>query len=689
MTTGKLFDGQNLVGIVANNSPHYISALSELLKANRIAVPLRKRDDHERIAATTLGEIVETEKGAGWFTPDFKRNASDALAQISFTSGTEGAPKGVVLSHRALDDAVERLVQISGIDASAREYIGVPVYHSFGYGRCRVLSAVGAQGYIPSQGFNPLEIAQMLREGHINALSAVPSLLRILLDSLSAFGEERLSLRWIEIGSQPMSADEKSRLREAFPKANIVQHYGLTEASRTTLLRIDSTPSEHLDSVGKAEGATQVRINERGHICIKGPHLASGLLVDHQFGPLPQDGDWFETSDLGELRGDYLYFLGRADNVINCGGQKITAERVESELTSHFSLTGGICVTRIPDASYGEAILLCIENTVELDRDQLRQHALHVLAESGIQASRALQIAEVERLPTTDTGKIQRRQLTDWYIGNVNNHDTQNADTATGDPEDAIVAVFKKQLAPDQTLSLSESINSLKLDSIATVAITMKLDQVLGYIPQHYRDMSIAELTQLSPKASPSAASSENHSTVLGARNENPRDMSFWQLVQEDFVTHERDWFSQGFWAVFNHRFGNQRMDIKPKLLRAPMTVVYRIHRKLVQWFCGIKLDYTVKLGRRVKLEHFGGMIIGAKAIGDDVTIRQNTTLGVKDLSNLRGKPTIEQGVNIGTGAVIVGDIRVGRYSVIGPNSVVDRDLPPFSTVSAPRATVN
>jgi serine O-acetyltransferase len=78
-------------------------------------------------------------------------------------------------------------------------------------------------------------------------------------------------------------------------------------------------------------------------------------------------------------------------------------------------------------------------------------------------------------------------------------------------------------------------------------------------------------------------------------------------------------------------------------------------------------------------------MILGEREIGDDVVIRQNTTMGIRDMSNLAGKPRIGNGVNIGAGAVIVGDIEIGRYSVIGPNVVVDENVPPFSSVRSPK----
>ncbi|WP_232520810.1 hypothetical protein [Rhodobacter sp. CZR27] len=76
---------------------------------------------------------------------------------------------------------------------------------------------------------------------------------------------------------------------------------------------------------------------------------------------------------------------------------------------------------------------------------------------------------------------------------------------------------------------------------------------------------------------------------------------------------------SQGFWALFWHRFGNWRMGVRPKLLRAPLSLAYRFGFLGCQWFCGIMLPYTCRVGRRVRLEHFGGMILVAQAIGDDV----------------------------------------------------------------------
>ena len=166
----------------------------------------------------------------------------------------------------------------------------------------------------------------------------------------------------------------------------------------------------------------------------------------------------------------------------------------------------------------------------------------------------------------------------------------------------------------------------------------------------------------------------------LGATNQNPPGIGFLALLREDLETHENDPLMQGFWAVAVHRFGNWRMGVKPSILRLPFSILYKILYKLVEWTCGISLAYTVRVGRRVRIWHHGGMILGALSIGDDVHIRQNTTFGVARRGDGRWlKPTIEPRCDIGAGAVIVGGITVGHDSAVGANAVVLKDVPPRS----------
>ncbi len=163
-----------------------------------------------------------------------------------------------------------------------------------------------------------------------------------------------------------------------------------------------------------------------------------------------------------------------------------------------------------------------------------------------------------------------------------------------------------------------------------------------------------------------------------GTSNQNPSGITLFELIREDFKTHESQ-FMPGFWALALHRFGNWRMGISNRLLRLPFSLIYKILYPIAEIWFGIMLPYSMKIGRRVKIEHFGGMILSAREIGNDVTIRQNTTLGLAKKSQLNGIPIIQDRVDIGCGVVILGNVIVGHDSMVGANAVVVKDIPPFS----------
>jgi len=162
-----------------------------------------------------------------------------------------------------------------------------------------------------------------------------------------------------------------------------------------------------------------------------------------------------------------------------------------------------------------------------------------------------------------------------------------------------------------------------------------------------------------------------------GDRNGNPAGLSLLALIREDLRSHDNLLFEQGFWALAVHRFGNWRMGIRWKLLRAPMSVSYRCLFRLVEWTCGITLSYTVPVGRRVRIWHHSGMVLHARSIGNDVHIRQNTTFGVAHRGQNEALPVIEDGVDIGCNVCVLGNVRIGAGATIGAGSVVLQDVPP------------
>jgi serine O-acetyltransferase len=157
--------------------------------------------------------------------------------------------------------------------------------------------------------------------------------------------------------------------------------------------------------------------------------------------------------------------------------------------------------------------------------------------------------------------------------------------------------------------------------------------------------------------------------------------LGLWQQIQEDWIAHGRDWTKPGFRAVAVQRFGVWRMKVEPKLLRAPLSILYRsLYRKIRNTY-GIDLPYSVKLGRRVVIEHQSAIIIhGNCTIGDDCIIRQGVTLGNRYLDKPLESPQLGDRVNVGAGAKILGKVNLADDVNIGANAVVLSDVPAGKT---------
>lgn len=153
-----------------------------------------------------------------------------------------------------------------------------------------------------------------------------------------------------------------------------------------------------------------------------------------------------------------------------------------------------------------------------------------------------------------------------------------------------------------------------------------------------------------------------------------------FQNIREDWATYQRDPWRQGLWVMIAYRFGQWRYRIRPAWLRPPFSLTYKWLKICSQILTGIDLPCETQIGKRLRFEHFGGIIIsGDSVIGDDVVIRQGVTIGLKHAGQ-RGAPVIGDRVEIGAGAKILGSIRIGNGALIGANAVVVCDVPAGTT---------
>lgn len=149
--------------------------------------------------------------------------------------------------------------------------------------------------------------------------------------------------------------------------------------------------------------------------------------------------------------------------------------------------------------------------------------------------------------------------------------------------------------------------------------------------------------------------------------------------IREDWRTHERLWTRHGFWVLVIYRFGRWRYNLRPRFIRAPFSLLYKLLKFLSIGLLGAEIPCEVVLGRRTVIEHIGAIVIAGDAVfGDDCVIRQGVTIGLRRV-NEPGSPRFGDRVDIGAGAKILGPITIGSDTVIGANAVVLTDVPPNS----------
>jgi len=156
------------------------------------------------------------------------------------------------------------------------------------------------------------------------------------------------------------------------------------------------------------------------------------------------------------------------------------------------------------------------------------------------------------------------------------------------------------------------------------------------------------------------------------------------RLIREDWETYWRDSSRPGFRAMVVYRFGRWIRQF-PRPLYLPLALVYRTLYRWIRNHYGIDLYYTTRVGRRVVLANQGNIQIHKSAvIGDDCIIRQNVTIGAVSGPRIEEAPVLEERVEVGAGAVIIGKVRIGAGARIGPNVVVMTSIPAGAIVVAP-----
>jgi len=158
--------------------------------------------------------------------------------------------------------------------------------------------------------------------------------------------------------------------------------------------------------------------------------------------------------------------------------------------------------------------------------------------------------------------------------------------------------------------------------------------------------------------------------------------------IRADLRAHGGRWGAQGFWALLVYRFGRWRYAVRPRLVRMPLSLLYKVLFKVVQIVAGIELPCEAEVGRGLVIDHFGGIVVSGYAkFGDNCRLRSGVCVGLSRVEDPCA-PVIGDNVDIGAGAKLLGRITIGDNVIIGANAVVTKSVPPNSIASGIPAVV-
>ncbi|PRX06331.1 UNVERIFIED_ORG: long-chain acyl-CoA synthetase [Actinomadura viridilutea] len=401
--------------------------------ALRLPLPEARRRRAELTAevppAPGVVPFAELQRPADRRVRQFRLDPARHLAVIAYTGGTEGRPKGVMLTHRNLvvNACQQHAWDLEGVDGGEVTLAVLPLFHSFGMISCLVAPVMKAGTIVLLPRFDQRQVVRALRRYRPTIFPGVPTLYDQVLASPKFRPSDLNSVRIMLSGGSPLTAATLERLDELGGHAHrVIQAYGQTEASPALTCnplgggaRNDTVglplPMTDAVIVDHEEPTRVLPYGEPGELVVRGPQVFAGYWNQPLATARVLSKGWLRTGDIAVMNRDgWITLLERRQDMIKVSGFSVFPTEVEQVLRRHPAVFD-CAVVGVPDERRGERVVAYVVEhpAYPFSADELHRHCEKYLSHYKIPT----EFRPRQDLPRNMLGKVMRRRLRDAAAG--------------------------------------------------------------------------------------------------------------------------------------------------------------------------------------------------------------------------------------------------------------------------------
>ncbi|MCH5195612.1 MAG: AMP-binding protein [Oscillospiraceae bacterium] len=360
------------------------------------------------------------------FDPDklpYRLPDMNSISDVIFTTGTTGDPKGAMLSYSAILAGTINTRDGTDRHSGNIELLPLPLNHSFGLRVMRTLLYIGATVILQNGFMFAKELITNLEEYGCTGISAVSASVERLYQNLGdRFAEVFVQFKYMEISAGSLSVGMKQKLLSVVPTMHLYNVWGSSETGGAIFLDVTAHP-EHIASLGKPANGVEVTMvdSEGNRAAAHTPETAGRMIMkgDMQMQGYYKQPDitaetivdgYLYTGDLAYITEDgFVYMLGRADDIINVGGEKVSPIEVENAASLYEGIRDCACVGGAdPEGIMGQVpVLFVVPEDTQFDENA----ATKFLSGKLEQYKLPKQYIQVDELPRNRMKKIDRKKL--------------------------------------------------------------------------------------------------------------------------------------------------------------------------------------------------------------------------------------------------------------------------------------